>query len=395
MHLDILSLMATGSFITACAGLLLFFAWWQNRDTPALGLWAISYLIAAVGIATLMLWSALQDPIYKIIAGMLLALAPGLTWQAARALDNRTAPFLVVLLGLFVVAIATAVHAPIHLVASSSLAAGAFYYGAAAVSLWLGRADSLPARLPVALFLAAHALVLSSGMVSTLFGAIEPYELPPLFSVFGIIHFEAIIFALGTTVFVLALVKERREAVSQRAAKIDGLTGVANRLAFMEGAERALERCRLDNAPASLVLFDLDLFKDINDTHGHLIGDAVLRKFCEVVVKKIRGRDVFGRIGGEEFAVLLPGSSGEVAYARAERIRICFAECCGIICDHRVTATVSGGVATTVDGTSTLLELLELSDHALYGAKAQGRNRVLRAKQAELESGAPAIARIA
>ena len=87
-----------------------------------------------------------------------------------------------------------------------------------------------------------------------------------------------------------------------------------------------MERCRHECAPVSVMMFDLDRFKAVNDTHGHAVGDDVLRKFSEVLAKALRPNDVFGRIGGEEFAVVLPGSGIEAACVRAERIRASFAE---------------------------------------------------------------------
>ena len=149
----------------------------------------------------------------------------------------------------------------------------------------------------------------------------------------------------------------------------------------MESAGRVVERCRRDGAPVSVMMFDLDLFKAVNDTHGHAIGDAVIRKFCEVTASALRPSDIFGRIGGEEFAVVLSGLGIEAAYARADKIRVSFAENCRFIGDHQVDTTVSGGVSTSVNGEQTLSALLEYSDVALYRAKTEGRNRVERAHQ--------------
>src|SRR5581483_5706205 len=94
--------------------------------------------------------------------------------------------------------------------------------------------------------------------------------------------------------------------------QIDALTGVANRASFTESATRMLERCRREGTPASVMMFDLDKFKIVNDRYGHAVG-------------ALRQTDVFGRIGGEEFAAVLPGTSIEAAFVRAERIRAAFA----------------------------------------------------------------------
>jgi len=160
-------------------------------------------------------------------------------------------------------------------------------------------------------------------------------------------------------------------------------------------AGRVLERCRRDGAPVSVIMFDLDRFKAINDTHGHAAGDAVIQKFCEVTTAALRPNDVFGRVGGEEFVVVLPGSSIEAACARAERIRASFAQDCRFVRERQVNATVSGGVSVSVKSEQTLEELLEYSDAALYGAKADGRNRIKRAELPKPEGRTSNVFRVA
>ena len=240
-----------------------------------------------------------------------------------------------------------------------------------------------------------HALAFLIGIYSSLIGSTVQNGLPSLASLFGIIYFESIVFALGTSAFLLALLKERNEAAGMAAARTDSLTGIASRAAFLESAGRVLERCRWKGAPISVMMFDLDRFKAVNDRHGHAVGDAVIQKFCEVVAATLRPNDGFGRMGGEEFAVVLPESSIEAAWVRAERIRASFAEGCRFIRNHQVNATVSGGVSVSLRSEQTLEELLEYSDAALYGAKADGRNRIKRADQSKPEGGPSTVIRVA
>jgi diguanylate cyclase (GGDEF)-like protein len=260
-----------------------------------------------------------------------------------------------------------------------SLAFSVAYLFAASISIWLGRKERLKSRWPMIVLTALHAIVLLVGFFSSLDGALGPGETPKVLSLFGFVHFEIIVFALGTAVFMIALAKSRSEAASAKAASVDPLTGVANRRAFMECAERSVRQGWRENTPTSVIMFDLDGFKAINDTYGHAIGDAVIQNFCETVTHSLWPNDVFGRLGREEFALVLPRASIEMAYARAERIRISFEENCCSIGSCRVGATVSCGVSVSANAEHTLSELLKLSDVALYRAKADGKNRVKRA----------------
>jgi diguanylate cyclase (GGDEF)-like protein len=396
MHLDVPTLGAMDSFVYAFAGAVLFIAWSQNRKISALALWGLSDIVTAGGVLSLALGFASGQPLGLILGGIVLALAPGLGWKAARAFDAKPAPLILVLLGAVVVGLASSIRSLQDVAWSLSLATSAIYLFAAAATLWLGRKERLAARWPIIIFTAVEAAVLLIGALSNFGDSSGQNAIPSVMSLFGLIYFQNIVFAVGTTAFILVLVKERSEAASRLAANTDGLTGIANRAAFLVAGERVLERCRHDGAPVAVLMFDLDRFKLVNDTHGHAVGDAVLRKFCEVVAAALRPSDVFGRIGGEEFAIVLPGSSIEAASIRAERIRVAFAENCRFIGNRQVAATVSGGVSVSVNAEDALSTLLEYSDEALYGAKAGGRNRIKRADQPEPDgSGQSTVIRVA
>jgi diguanylate cyclase (GGDEF)-like protein len=282
------------------------------------------------------------------------------------------------------------------IIAPLGFAINVIYVVAGAISLWLCRQEQLPARWPLIGLLVVHAVVVASGVHFTLHLAEALDQVPPLMSLFGMIHFESIVFSIGTAAFLMALVIERREAATKVAATTDPLTGIANRAAFVKVAGRVLERCRQDGAPVSMIMFDLDRFKSVNDTFGHATGDAVIQKFCAVAAAALRPTDLFGRIGGEEFAVIMPRSSIEAAYIRADRIRASFAEQCRTVGSNAVKATVSGGVAASANAGLSLSDLLEYSDQALYSAKASGRNRVKLAEpKAVLGEGVPAVIRVA
>jgi diguanylate cyclase (GGDEF)-like protein len=393
MHLDLPTLVVMGSFVAFCAGVVLLLAWVQNQRVPALATWGVANLANAIGILCLVLGPALRQPVWSILSAIFLVSAPGLIWKASRDLDAKPGPLVVALSGM--VALASAYPGTRNIVGLLSIAASSIYCFAATLTLWTGRKEHLFARWPLMILTGVHGAMLSIGTYSTFNGSIAGGEVPPLLSLFGLIHFESIVFTIGTAVFVLTLVKERSEAAIRHSANIDPLTGIANRTALMERADRVIDRCRRENAPVSVIMFDLDRFKAINDTHGHAVGDVVICRFCTVVAAMLRPNDVFGRMGGEEFAVVLPGSSIEAAFVRAERINVTFAEDCRFIEGRQVSATVSGGVSMSGSAQAALSVLLEDADVALYRAKAEGRNRIARSEKPDPNGGSSTVIRVA
>jgi diguanylate cyclase (GGDEF)-like protein len=177
-------------------------------------------------------------------------------------------------------------------------------------------------------------------------------------------------------------------AAAELQAKTDPLTGINNRRAFLDHGEHIIRYCERHEQALSALVMDVDHFKSINDSLGHFAGDIVLRHVGEIILKLFRRSDVCGRIGGEEFAVVLPHTSESDALLIAEKLRKTIAETsipCG---DQRINVTVSIGVA---DASYDLTTLLVHADKAMYHAKAQGRNRVVRHEEAIIAE-APAAA---
>src|SRR5207253_3177629 len=185
---------------------------------------------------------------------------------------------------------------------------------------------------------------------------------------------ELVLYAVGTVFIIFMLVSERTVSVHKTAASIDPLTGMFNRRGFAEATTRMIEREARAGRPVAVLIFDIDHFKSINDRFGHPAGDEVLILFATVVVNTLRISDLSGRIGGEEFAALLPCSLEEAVIA-AERVRSAFAASGIVIESGPVDTTVSIGVAGGPAGTE-LEVLLAAADTALYQAKRSGRNRV-------------------
>ncbi|MCD2516530.1 diguanylate cyclase [Massilia sp. G4R7] len=179
---------------------------------------------------------------------------------------------------------------------------------------------------------------------------------------------------------ILRDITDKREAIERRRREAfgDHLTGLANRRAFFESAEQELVHSRAAPRPTAVIAFDADHFKAINDRHGHPGGDAVLQHLAAILAETFREVDVVARIGGEEFAVLLPSTDLPRAAVVAERLRAIVASSSVHFEGARIHYTVSAGVACVLDGEGGIDLLLKRADQALYAAKRAGRNRVER-----------------
>jgi len=172
------------------------------------------------------------------------------------------------------------------------------------------------------------------------------------------------------------IARQAEELVDVRArAALDPLTGVCNRGTFDRALKQAIQRAHNADAPLSLVLFDIDHFKMVNDTFGHPAGDAVLVAFAAAIRHQVRDDDVVGRYGGEEFAVILPGAAESVAMSVAERVRVATSQLRFPEPAQRVRVTVSAGVSLLRESDSPKA-VLRRADAALYAAKHAGRNQV-------------------
>lgn len=156
----------------------------------------------------------------------------------------------------------------------------------------------------------------------------------------------------------------------------DHLTGAVNRAHFYKLAEKELARARRLGKPLSFVMIDADHFKRINDTAGHQTGDLVLTKIVQGAKASLRSIDVMARLGGEEFCLMLPGTSREEALVIAERVRATIAEAEIDTGTGQIRVTVSAGIASVTEATSCVNDLLAVADKALYAAKTAGRNCV-------------------
>ncbi len=170
---------------------------------------------------------------------------------------------------------------------------------------------------------------------------------------------------------------KKLQAQLESMATIDSLTGMANRQAFLQRAKNEFNRARRYSRPLTVVMIDIDHFKAINDQYGHATGDEVLRQISDICQRSLRGTDFMGRVGGEEFVLLLPDTAHSSAYHVAERMRTHLSET-PVELENGISLniTASFGVASMNEHDRDLDNVLERADEAMYHAKHEGRNQV-------------------
>jgi len=396
--LDLPTLIAVVAFVSALSGLVLLLSWLQNRSVRALALWAAAFAVGAVGVALIAARGDIPDAWSIVVANAAIATGYGLMWAGVRNFDGRPVAGPVVFGGAVIWLLACqieAVYASPPTRTAVMAAILAFYSLLSAWEFWRGRNERLLSRLPVILFLLIHAAVLIT-RIPLAHALPLPTDSEQIRSgLWTFIILEAVFVAFCFPYLLEGIVKERIVLLYRHASLSDPLTGVDNRRAFLERAGKMLQRSRFDGSPAALLLFDLDKFKSVNDTFGHHVGDRVLTAFCGIATGALRPNDLFGRLGGEEFASFLPGASLDKAVEVAERIRARFeaVETFGVAATA-LAPTVSVGVATSFDYGGDLTAMMMAADRALYDAKAKGRNRVERAGRVAEVQIAPAHAEL-
>uniref|UniRef100_Q07MN8 diguanylate cyclase n=1 Tax=Rhodopseudomonas palustris (strain BisA53) TaxID=316055 RepID=Q07MN8_RHOP5 len=374
MSLDISTLCLIATLLAALLGAMLMY-FGKQEHILALDWWGYAYLLGATTVA---LWGLVGPSLPTTLALGLNALgfiACGMVWNAARVFHGRKPNWP----GLFIGAmawIATIVSLPPDAVSLRiTIGAGivAIYAVLTAAELGSERRKSMQRRWPAIIVPLLHGGVLMLPIL------LSDLLTPPAQTTAGnvwlmVFAVELVLYAVGTVFAIFMLVSERTVRAHKTAASIDPLTGLFNRRGFTEATTRMIEREAAAGRPVTVMIFDIDYFKSINDRFGHPAGDELLKLFATLITSSLRITDLSGRIGGEEFAALLPCSIDEALVA-AERVRWSF-ETCGIVVDNDpVATTVSIGVAGGPARTE-LDVLLAAADTALYQAKRGGRNRV-------------------
>jgi diguanylate cyclase (GGDEF)-like protein len=382
MLLDISTLYLVATMMAAMLGaMLLFFG--KQESIPALKWWGTAYLLGAASVA---LWTLASSTLGEMLSLALNAIgfvACGMVWNASRVFHGRKPNLPGLVLGAIAWVAAVMTLAPAASALRMTIGAGivAVYAALTASELWTERRRTLQQRWPAFVVPVLHGLVL---MLPILLGDfLRPQDAAFSGSIWmTVFSVELVLYAVGTVFVIFMLVSERAVTVHKTAASMDPLTGMFNRRGFSEATARVIEREASAGRPVTVLIFDIDHFKSINDRFGHPAGDEILKLFSTIVLNTLRISDLSGRIGGEEFAALLPCSLEEGVLA-AERVREAF-EASGIAVDEGpVDTTVSIGVAGGPAGTE-LEVLLAAADTALYQAKRCGRNRVEAAEELPL-----------
>jgi diguanylate cyclase (GGDEF)-like protein len=380
------------TLLVACCGLLFIFGgtyvllWTRDRRSSWLLWWGVPLMFNGVTL-TLYLRTGWQDDFISIAVGNAARIfALGCMWYGVRLFQGRRPPWGAIT-GMSAFWFALCLYPPfiesmtarIGVVSILNAAICAF----AVRELWSDRSDGLRSRLPLLATFASYGIFMLArtaavGLAPFPFGA-RPLDANWL-AVYSWIVLGHAIFA---AVLFLALTMERREAEQRSFALSDPLTGLLNRRAFGDFAQRMSRRRAGLRDPMALLVLDLDHFKQVNDQHGHDVGDRMLKAFADASEDSVRPTDQLFRMGGEEFCFVLPGTTLDDAIFVAERVRRAFESVEVETGNGPAVTTVSIGIAATSYAID-VETLLAAADAAVYEAKARGRNRVVVAEASTL-----------
>jgi len=376
MILDLPTVSVTSCAATMVIGLVLCFGWLQERSSPMIGWWGVSQLIMAAGIAFAATASYSNSGALAAFGQALMIISATIMWMAAREFAGRRLN--PIWLGVwpcgFVIAAAAFVQSfDQRLIIACTILA--VLYMLTAIEFARQKSERISGRWSAVLLL----IVMAGG-----YGLWMPLALKtPILEVSRAdssrwLPTAVLIAMLGRIALafvVLAIVKERQEMRQRRFALTDALTGLPNRRALFEAADALLFGAGR-HSRLSVMVLDLDHFKKINDTYGHLLGDRVLQRFSHTLAAQAGEGSIVARLGGEEFAAILPGAGLDTAHTKAERVRTAFADIASVIDGLPVGGTVSIGIAAHEGPGCDISALFHRADGALYVAKQSGRNKV-------------------
>ncbi|MGF7161426.1 diguanylate cyclase (GGDEF)-like protein [Rhodoligotrophos appendicifer] len=378
MTLDIYTILILLVAVCALICCVLLVTWWRHRETQAYLWWSGACSLGGIGLILILLRGQIHDILSISLANALVLLGVGMAWAGTRSLFRRPVK-LWQLLGPSVPWLIALCFDPvmddpaIRTILLSAIAAVSCF--AIALELWRGRSEYLPSGGPlIALTVLNGAFYAVRGVVAA--SRTVPDDLAIQGFWFGLSLVEATLFIIAAAMFAVTLIRERSERRLMAIAARDPLTQVLNRRGFFSSAEALLAVLRGSGRTVALLLFDLDSFKSVNDRYGHAAGDVVLEKFGQIASEMLPAEALLCRLGGEEFAALLPDMQAAAATDLGEHLRARIAAQAFVYRGSQVRATVSVGVAVLTGEAIELQRLMTIADHALYEAKAAGRNRV-------------------
>jgi diguanylate cyclase (GGDEF)-like protein len=371
------------------AGMIATFINWRiHRDMEGIGWWPGGTAVSIVG-GFLRIAESTQPTFVSVILADVLVIGGqflmlyGLNRFAGRPMFTRTAVAILLLMVAGTSYVTWVAPMPVlrMFIFSSALASTFLLQGPALLTL--GRREGFTGVAVLAFVYAVGFVILGgrivfmavNGNLPSLDFSIRSLETPGQFGQILVVIYTTVLVTLRAYGLIL-LSTNRVQTRLRQTATVDDLTGLPNRRAFEEEIRRITPRVRRQKITFGLAVMDIDHFKRINDTHGHAVGDAMLRHFANVVRKVLRDSDFLARTGGEEFVLIVADTSIAALHQAAERIRVALEHSPLELPSGPLAATISGGLAVSQPGESDYQALYAQADAALYSAKTAGRNRV-------------------
>ncbi|MCE5212159.1 MAG: GGDEF domain-containing protein [Deltaproteobacteria bacterium] len=358
----------------------------KRKTYPGFSLWTAGTTVATIAFLFLPLRNIISDIFSIVLSNILEVFTALLFLEGTRRFLGKEVRVLFVASVLVVYAIfqsfftLVADKPDLRIIILSFLVAVLF--GLTALELLLDVQSDFPFshRLTGSLFAALSVFMFIHGIIACLFPPSQSMLFPGIFP--SLTFILCTFLGVGWTAGFIMLNSEKMESELkqaqsrlQRMATTDFLTGIANNRLFLERGDSEIQRARRYKSSFSILMIDLDYFKNFNDNYGHAIGDKVLVAFVDICRNNLRDFDFFGRLGGEEFAVLLPHTDLDEGKRLAERL-------CSVIAQSDIEAedkilriTVSIGVSQLLPGDDRIDDVLKRADDAMYDAKRKGRNQ--------------------
>ncbi|WP_346895199.1 GGDEF domain-containing protein [uncultured Roseibium sp.] len=360
-------------------GTALLIVWWPSRTEQGLLYWAISFFVRVPALPLMMARGQIADRLSIELGPGLLLAGLGLGWVGTRMIAGRkvSIPIAAAPMAIWFLACQMpVVYAETgHRILVFSTLTGLYSF-AIAFEFWR---DAVLSGHRLKKGLAALFVVNGTAhAVRAVYGLVINFEegLFERHDVMAVSVFVPLVLVVIGTLIAMAMYREEHLDTLRYDASHDPLTNVLNRRAFFSRAEGILREGRQDGVTVALLMLDLDHFKTVNDSHGHLAGDQVLKQVCARVTGMIRRTDLFGRLGGEEFAALLKVVAPDDAMMVAEKIRKAVRSMAISTDQGDLSVTVSIGVAEDVGEGHGFREMMRRADSALYAAKLGGRDSV-------------------